>query len=110
METVSFENSRQLFSPGVSPSAAKAGPALPPAAVPTFLVAPMRAMDHTRMLAVITASTAKTVVPVRPKAPRQAVASSGPSTKPPLPPMENRLMPVPLFCPETALAKRAPSG
>ena len=62
------------------------------------------------MLAVITASTAKTVVPVRPNAPRQAVASSGPSTKPPLPPMENRLMPVPLFCPDTALAKRAPSG
>ena len=64
----------------------------------------------TSVPAVITASTAKMVVPGRPKAPRHAVASSGPSTKPPLPPMENRLMPVPLFWPETALAKRAPSG
>ena len=46
----------------------------------------------------------KTSVPGIPKWLTAATARMGPSTKPPLPPMEKRSMPVPLEAPETLLA------
>ncbi len=64
MDTVSFKNSPQLFSPGASPSAFRAGPDVPPAPAFAFLVAPLLGWiaDHYGMAATFQSLAALSIV------------------------------------------------